>query len=88
MPLIRPASGAQRVFLASAAAFLLVAAFPSSAGWRVFFLLVALAALSWQAAKGGEALELGRIPRPFATAAVAFFTHQCAGHAKRRMSWV
>ena len=37
-------SGVRRVFLAAAAAFLLVAPFPSSAGWRVFFLLVALAA--------------------------------------------
>ncbi|HEY4999579.1 MAG TPA: O-antigen ligase family protein [Usitatibacter sp.] len=72
MPLIRPASGAQRVFVASAAAFLLVAAFPSSAGWRVFFLVVALASLSLQAAKGDQALELGRIPRPFALAAIAW----------------
>jgi O-antigen ligase len=72
MPLIRPASGAQRVVLVSAAAFLLVAPFPSSAGWRVFFLVCALAALAWQAAKGVQPLELARIPRPFALAALAW----------------
>jgi O-antigen ligase len=72
MPLIRSAGGAQRVFLASAAAFLLVAPFPSSAGWRVFFLLVALGALAWQAMKGLRPLELALVPRPFALAACAW----------------
>ncbi len=72
MPLILPASGAQRVFLASAAAFLLVAAFPSSAGWRVFFLVTALGALAWQSARGTQALEVERVPRPFALAAFAW----------------
>jgi len=72
MPHIRPASGAQRVVVASAAAFLLVAPFPSSAGWRVFFLLTGLAALSWQAWRGEEPLGLARIPRFFAVAACAW----------------
>jgi O-antigen ligase len=72
MQLIRLASGAQRVFLVSAAAFLLVAPFPSSAGWRVFFLVIALAALAWQAAKGAQPLEIRRVPRPFATGALAW----------------
>ena len=63
MPILRPSGGAQRVFIASAAAFLLVAPFPSSAGWRVFFILVALLALAWQAFRGGIPMELGRIPR-------------------------
>ena len=72
MPHIRPASGAQRVVVASAAAFLLVAPFPSSAGWRVFFLLTGLAALSWQAWRGEEPLGLARIPRLFAVAACAW----------------
>lgn len=72
MPLIRPASGAQRVFLASAAAFLLVAPFPSSAGWRVFFLVTSLTALAWQSARGTRPLEIGRVPRPFALAAFAW----------------
>ena len=65
MPLIRPPGGASRVFAWSAAAFLLVAPFPSSAGWRVFFILVALIALAWQAYKGEGAMELARIPRIF-----------------------
>jgi O-antigen ligase len=72
MPLIRPASGAQRVFLVCAAAFLLVAPFPSSAGWRVFFIVSALAALAWQAARGAQPLELARMPRPFVLAALAW----------------
>ena len=42
-------SGVRRALLAAGAAFLLVAAFPSSAGWRVFFLLVALSVLLWEA---------------------------------------
>jgi hypothetical protein len=74
MPLIRPASGAQRVYTASAAAFLLVAAFPSTAGWRVFFLLVALGALVWQALKGEHPLGLSRVPRPLVAAAAAWAT--------------
>ena len=72
MSLIRPASGAQRVYVASAAAFLLVAPFPSSAGWRVFFLLSALGALSWQAWRREQPLDLARIPRAFAIAACAW----------------
>jgi O-antigen ligase len=72
MPLIRSASGAQRVFLVSAAAFLLVAPFPSSAGWRVFFIVSALAALAWQAARGAQPLELWRMPRHFAAGALAW----------------
>ena len=72
MPLIRQASGAQRVVTASAAAFLLVAPFPSSAGWRVFFLLVAAGALAWQAWRGTQPLDLTRIPRFFAIAALAW----------------
>jgi len=65
MPLNLPSGGAQRIFTASAAAFLLVAPFPSSAGWRVFFILVALMALGWQAFRGGPPMELARIPRAF-----------------------
>jgi O-antigen ligase len=72
MPLIRPASGAQRVFIASAAAFLLVAPFPRSAGWRVFFILVACAALAWQAWRREETMGLARVPRPLAVAAAAW----------------
>ena len=72
MPLIRSAGGAQRVFLASAAAFLLVAPFPSSAGWRVFFILCALGALAWRAARRVEPLDLARVPRGFAAAAAAW----------------
>ncbi len=72
MPLIRPASGAQRMSVASAAAFLLVAPFPSSAGWRVFFLLTGLGALAWQAWRHEAPLDLGRIPRAFAIAACAW----------------
>jgi O-antigen ligase len=62
---IRPPGGAQRVFFWSAAAFLLVAPFPSSAGWRVFFILVALLALCWQAYKGEGGMDFARIPRTF-----------------------
>lgn len=61
--LIRPSGGAQRIFTASAAAFLLVAPFPSSAGWRVFFILVALLALAWQAYRGAVPLGLAGVPR-------------------------
>ena len=68
MPVIRSASGTQRAFLAAAAAFLLVAPFPSSAGWRVFFLLAALAALLWQARRGERSLRLREVPRPIAVA--------------------
>jgi O-antigen ligase len=81
MPLIRSASGAQRVFLVSAAAFLLVAPFPSSAGWRVFFLVCALAALAWQAAKGVQPLELWRMPRPFVLAMLAWIALAAASLA-------
>jgi O-antigen ligase len=72
MPLFRSAGGGQRVFLAAAAAFLLVAPFPSSAGWRVFFLLWAGFALAFLARRGQQALELGRVPRAFAIAAGAW----------------
>ncbi|HLX24950.1 MAG TPA: O-antigen ligase family protein [Usitatibacter sp.] len=60
--LIRPSGGAQRIFTACAAAFLLVAPFPSSAGWRVFFILVALLALGWQAFREGIPMRLSRVP--------------------------
>ena len=72
MPHLRPPGGAQRVFTWSAAAFLLVAPFPSSAGWRVFFILVALLALAWQAYRGESPLELARIPRAFHWGAAAW----------------
>jgi len=72
MPLFRSASGGQRVFLAAAAAFLLVAPFPSSAGWRVFFLLCAGLALAFLARRGEQRLELGVVPRTLAIAAVAW----------------
>ncbi len=72
MPLLRSASGGQRVFLAAAAAFLLVAPFPSSAGWRVFFLLCAGLALAFLARRGEQALELGAVPRALAIAAAAW----------------
>ena len=67
MPLNLPSGGAQRIFTASAAAFLLVAPFPSSAGWRVFFILVALMALAWHALRGGLPMDLARVPRTFRT---------------------
>jgi len=72
MPLLRPASGGQRVFTAAAAAFLLVAPFPSSAGWRVFFLVCCGLALWLRARHGEQPLELGRLPRPFMFAACAW----------------
>src|SRR5438552_6284900 len=72
MPLFRSASGGQRVFLAAAAAFLLVAPFPSSAGWRVFFLMCAGLAFGFRAWRGEQALELGRVPRALALAASAW----------------
>jgi len=72
MPLTAPSSGAQRVFTGCAAAFLLIAPFPSSAGWRVFFILVALIALVWQAYRGDAPLDLAKIPRAFRWAALAW----------------
>ncbi len=78
MPLIHPPVGAQRVFTWSAAAFLLVAPFPSSAGWRVFFILVALIALAWQAYKGEGTMDLGRLPRAFRVCATLWIV-LCAG---------
>ena len=69
---LRSASGTQRAFLVSAAAFLLVASFPSSAGWRVFFLFVAFGALALQAWRGAQPLELRKVPRPLALAALAW----------------
>ena len=74
MLVIPSASGARRVFLASAAAFLLIAPFPSSAGWRVFFLLGALVALLWEARRQGPSLELRKLPRPLVITALAWFT--------------
>jgi hypothetical protein len=50
-------------YQASAAAFLLVAPFPSSAGWRVFFLIVGAAALAWEAWHGARPFALAGIPR-------------------------
>jgi len=72
MPLFPPASGSQRVFLAAAAAFLLVAPFPSSAGWRVFFLVVAAAALAWRTVRLREPSGLALVPRAFAATAIAW----------------
>ena len=63
MPLNLRNGGAQRVFVAAAAALLFVAPFPSSAGWRVFFILVALGALAWQAYRHEGSMHLARIPR-------------------------
>ena len=73
MLVISSASGVRRVFLASAAAFLLIAPFPSSAGWRVFFLLSAFAALLWEARPQGQSLELRKLPRALVVAALAWF---------------
>jgi hypothetical protein len=72
MPLIRQAIGAQRVIVASAAAFLLVAPFPSSAGWRAFFLLAGAIAIAWHAWRTRERPGLARVPRAFAWAALAW----------------
>ena len=72
MPLLPPASGSQRTFLVAAAAFLLVAPFPSSAGWRVFFLLVTAAALVWRRWRLDEAWGFALLPRAFAVAALAW----------------
>jgi O-antigen ligase len=72
MPLLRSAGGGQRAFVAAAAAFLLIAPFPSSAGWRVFLLLCCALALWLQARHGNEPLELQRVPRAFALAACAW----------------
>jgi len=72
MPHNRPPGGAHRVFIASAAAFLLVAPFPSSAGWRVFFIVVALMALGWQALREGRSMDLARVPRAFGMGAAAW----------------
>ncbi|MGZ5065922.1 MAG: O-antigen ligase family protein [Usitatibacter sp.] len=72
MSLIRSAGGAQRVVVASAAGFLLVAPFPASAGWRAFFLLLGALALGWQAWRDREPLDLARVPRVFVLAACAW----------------
>jgi O-antigen ligase len=72
MPLILAAGGAQRVFTLSAAAFLLIVAFPSSAGWRVFFLVVASAALLWRAFKGEQPLDLALLPRALVASLAAW----------------
>ena len=67
-----PRAGAERAFLGCAAGFLLVAPFPSSAGWRVFFLLVATAILAWQAWRAKRELSIAQLPRAFLLAAVAW----------------
>ena len=72
MQVLASARGTERVFLASAAAFLLVAPFPSSAGWRVFFLLVAALALALRAARREQPLELSRVPRALLVAWLAW----------------
>ena len=72
MPLLRSASGSRRVFLAAAAAFLLVAPFPSSAGWRVSFLVAAGIALWLLARHREQALELRLVPRALAAAALVW----------------
>src|SRR5690349_23696005 len=72
MPLLPPASGSQRIFLVAAAAFLLVAPFPSSAGWRVFFLLLAAAVLLWRRWKLAEPWDFALLPRTFAIAAIVW----------------
>jgi O-antigen ligase len=72
MPLLRTASGGERAFLAAAAAFLLVAPFPSSAGWRVAFLICAGLAAGWLAWRGEQPLGLRAMPRAFAYAAGAW----------------
>lgn len=72
MPLLPPASGSQRIFLVAAAAFLLVAPFPSSAGWRVFFLLLAAAVLLWRRWKLAEPWDFALLPRTFTITAIAW----------------
>jgi O-antigen ligase len=72
MPFLLSARGAQRVFLVCAAAFLVVAPFPSSAGWRVFFLLSAAIALVVDAWREHAALGVRRVPRSLALAWVAW----------------
>ncbi len=66
------ASGPGRLFNAATAAFLLVAPFPHSAGWRISLLLVAAAALAWDARNDPRRMGLGLVPRPFAFAAIAW----------------
>src|SRR6516165_7561536 len=82
MPLIRSSGGAQRAFLIAAAAFLLVAPYPSSAGWRVFFILVGAIALAWRSYATGEGLGLSRVPRPFVIAVLAW-----AGLCTASLAW-
>ena len=72
MPFLPPARAAQRVFLACAAAFLVVAPFPSSAGWRVFFLMSAAIALAVDAWREHAALGVRRVPRAVALAWLAW----------------
>jgi O-antigen ligase len=72
MPLLPPASGSQRIFLLAAAAFIVVAPFPSSAGWRVFFLLVATGALAWRSLRLREASGLALVPRAFAATGITW----------------
>ena len=63
---------ARRVYTVAAAAFLFLAPFPSSAGWRTFALLAALAAVAWLALREGEAPGFARVPRPVAITALAW----------------
>jgi O-antigen ligase len=72
MPFLPPARAAQRVFLACAAAFLVCAPFPSSAGWRVFFLVSAAIALMVDAWREHAALGVRRVPRAVALAWLAW----------------
>src|SRR5438132_1681023 len=74
-------SGVRRALLAAGAAFLLVAAFPSSAGWRVFFLLVALSVLLWEAWRRRESLGWRNIPRALVIAAAAWIAIDIASLA-------
>lgn len=72
MPVLTSAGGSGRAFLAAAAAFLLIAPFPSSAGWRVFCLIAAAAALVWQAQTLRVVFDLRRVPGPLAAAGLAW----------------
>jgi O-antigen ligase len=63
---------ARRVYTVAAAAFLFLAPFPSSAGWRTFALLAALGAVTWLAAREGERPDFARLPRPVMIAALAW----------------
>ncbi len=57
------------MYAAATAAYLFLAPFPSSAGWRAFALFLAATALVVRATRDAEPLDFRRIPRPFAFAA-------------------